>query len=543
MLNRRQAIKNTLLGITALGTTASCLPEEKAPAVSSQPAASNDDNPPSTQGVDTPSVNTDNVNLKDFGAQGDGVTDDWGAVQSAVDHCLQNGSALYVPTGRYVLKQSDHANSPIRLDNLTADGQGLKIFGDGPGSSVFVEADGQTEIIGRYTKMFYFYSGLSGPLGFNAGDFIFEDIGFDKNSGSNSAPPGPFAWEQAHAIAFNGGGTLETNSVTFNRVGFFNKIGAYINHSGGNTVKKFNVSNCVFGSMMEDTAIWGERGDLELSGTNGVNVVDGVTADFMQIEPVDSMKASETNSRKTIIVNSDIKTIQFGEPSSLIMGDAKYSTLYINNVICERQLSIRNVYATVYNSMVNLSNIYNTPGDLKVMNCTVLLDYDAASNSVTPIQIRVPGSTSGGLALACFSNCSFDIHADDVAPGVTGFAIVGLRKPGNVDEINVSLDHCRFDTRLYGSVDAYGYGKFSVSNCQIAGHTCGIQVGAYGGFGSDARSDNNDFSAVGGDWVHIQAHNNLWKFAVNGSYSASEWRLAQTGSTGVDGYVVKPLLQ
>ena len=501
------------------------------------------DDPPTTPDVNTESTNVQNVNIKDFGAVGDGVTDDWDAVQSAVDQCLQDGSSLYVPTGRYVLKQSDHGNSPVRLDNLTADGQGLKIFGDGPGSSVFVEADGQTEIIGRYTKMFYFYSGLSGPMGFNAGDFIFEDIGFDKNSGSNSPPPAPYAWEQAHAIAFNGGGTLETNSVTFNRVGFFNKIGAYINHSGGNTVKKFNVSNCVFGPMVEDKVMWGVRGDLELSGTNGVNVVDSVTADFMQIEPVESMKASATNTRKTIIVNSDIKTIQFGEPSSLIMGDAKYSTLYINNVICEQQLSIRNVYATVYNSTVNLSNISNSPGDLKVMNCTVLLDYDAGSNAVTPVRIRVPNGTDGGLAQANFSNCSFDIDAVDVAPGATGYAIVGLRKPGNVDEINVSLDHCRFDRRLFGSVDAYGHGKFSVSNCQIAGHTRGIQVGGYNGFGSDARSDNNDFSAVSGDWVHIQAHNNLWRLAVNGAYSAAEWRLGQTGSTGTDGYVVRPILQ
>ncbi len=533
MLNRRQIIKNSLLGLAALGTTTSCLSEAKSGSAATAPSSASNDSAP----------RADSVNLKDFGATGDGQTDDWAATQAAVDHCVQNGFALYVPAGRYVLKPSDHANQPIRLDNLTADGQGLKIHGDGPGSSVFVEAPGQTQAIGRYTKMFYFYSGPSGPFGYDAGDYIFEDIGFDKNSGSNPPPPGPYAWEQAHAIAFNGGGTLTTNSVTFNRVGFFNKIGAYINHNGGNVVRRFTVSDVSFGPMAGDAAIWGERGDLELGGTNGVNVVDGVTANFMQIEPVESFKASASHWRRTIIVNSDIATIQFGEPSSLIMGDARYSTVYMNNVICQKQLSLRNVTATIYNSTVNLSNIYNTPGDLKVMNCTVLLDYDAASNAVSPVRIRVPDNTVGGLAQAHFSNCSFDIDSADVAAGASGFAIVGHRKAGNTEEVRVSLDHCRFDSRLQGAVDAYGHGKFNVSNCQLAGHAAGVRAGAYGVYGSDVRLDNNDYSGVAGDWIHIQAHNTLWKLAVSGTYPAAEWRLGQTGSIGIDGYNVKPILQ
>ena len=531
MISRRRMIKNTCLGVAALGVPTACAASENGRPAEATNQSANGNNL------------LESANLKDFGAIGDGVTDDWSAIQAAVDSCLQSGSALYVPAGRYVLKQSDHNNQPIRLDNFTANNQGLRIYGDGPGSSVFVEADGQTEIIGRYTKMFYFYSGLSGSFGFDAGDMIFEDIGFDKNSGSNNAPPGPYAWEQAHAIAFSGGGTLVTRSVSFNRVGFYNKIGAYINHSGGNTVKKFTVSNIFFEPMSEDKVIWGERGDIELSGTNGVNIVDGVTADYMQIEPVESMKASETNARQTIVVNSEIKTIQFSEPSSLIMGDAKYSTLHINNVICERQLSLRNVDAAVYNSTVNLSNIYNTPSGLKATNCKILLDYDAASNSVSPVRIRVPSSTSGGLAKASFSNCSFDIDSDSVMPGVTGFALEGHRKAGNVQEVVISLDHCTFDRRLYGSINAYGNGKFNTSNCQIAGQAKGIQVGGYNVYGSDVRSDNNDFSAVAGDWLYIQAHNNLWKLAVNGSYAESEWRLGQLGSTGMAGYNVRAALQ
>lgn len=42
------------------------------------------------------------LNAKDFGAIGDGVTDDTAALQSAVDHAHETGETLYLPVGRYV---------------------------------------------------------------------------------------------------------------------------------------------------------------------------------------------------------------------------------------------------------------------------------------------------------------------------------------------------------------------------------------------------------------------------------------------------------
>jgi hypothetical protein len=58
------------------------------------------------------------INVKNFGAKGDGVTDDWAAIQAAIDTSivagvaapftgmLGNGSTIYFPTGRYRISQT-----------------------------------------------------------------------------------------------------------------------------------------------------------------------------------------------------------------------------------------------------------------------------------------------------------------------------------------------------------------------------------------------------------------------------------------------------
>lgn len=67
------------------------------------------------------------VNASWFGAVGDGVTDDTTAVQAAVDFCVANERALYVPGGTtYYLS-----------DQITADGP-FRIFGDGMSRSKLV---------------------------------------------------------------------------------------------------------------------------------------------------------------------------------------------------------------------------------------------------------------------------------------------------------------------------------------------------------------------------------------------------------------------
>ena len=49
------------------------------------------------------------VNVKDFGAKIDGVTDDRAAIQAAVDYAKLKGLSVFYPTGAY------NVSGPIKL--------------------------------------------------------------------------------------------------------------------------------------------------------------------------------------------------------------------------------------------------------------------------------------------------------------------------------------------------------------------------------------------------------------------------------------------
>jgi len=67
---------------------------------------------------------SDTISVKDFGAVGDGVTDDAPAFQAAIDS-FGYGGALYVPEGTYVF------NSTVNIPPTAGQETQLNIFGDG----------------------------------------------------------------------------------------------------------------------------------------------------------------------------------------------------------------------------------------------------------------------------------------------------------------------------------------------------------------------------------------------------------------------------
>lgn len=89
-----------------------------------------------TNGVtvqDAPSDIRQFVSVRDFGAVGDGSTDDTAAIQTAISAMVDSGGTLYFPPGKYRVVDT------LYLDQGTKSVQGLVLLGAGAGDSEFDE--------------------------------------------------------------------------------------------------------------------------------------------------------------------------------------------------------------------------------------------------------------------------------------------------------------------------------------------------------------------------------------------------------------------
>lgn len=96
-------------------------------------------------------------NVKDYGAKGDGRTDDYAAIQKAVKALNKNRSGhLYFPTGTYFIKPYHGTN--VKYDNIVIENiQGLKISG----SNAVIKMNGNFHRNVTRTKGRYKYSDKS----------------------------------------------------------------------------------------------------------------------------------------------------------------------------------------------------------------------------------------------------------------------------------------------------------------------------------------------------------------------------------------------
>tara|TARA_R110001606_G_scaffold297277_5_gene445094 strand:- start:1356 stop:4745 length:3390 start_codon:yes stop_codon:yes gene_type:complete len=84
------------------------------------------------------------INAKDYGATGDGTTDDFDALQAALN-AVPNGGTLFIPPGRYRLAKT--GGGGLRIPALT---RGISIRGAGKGSTTFVVSNEVLRVFDLY---------------------------------------------------------------------------------------------------------------------------------------------------------------------------------------------------------------------------------------------------------------------------------------------------------------------------------------------------------------------------------------------------------
>lgn len=462
------------------------------------------------------------VNLKWFGAKGDGITSDSAPLQKAVDFCVRTGYSLYVPTGIYILNSGDFG--PITLSNWTSARQGLTMFGDGRGKSIFREGNGQTNIGGRFTKMFYCYNGASDSSALEVGSYTFMDLTFDKNGRSNvNLEPNTFYYEQAHIIAWQGGGPKNYDAISFDRCEFIDKIGACINMSSSTNSKVRQITikdiqSTYHPSILENGGPFGQRGCVEFGVSSLNTIITETSALYVQIEPVTD--SSITNQRNSFISNSKIDIVEFTDRGG-------YTFLNCTNLTCKTKFLTRGMQVKVSNSTLKMTQV-NTAQEMIMTGCSVLCDYDAGTNVVTPFTFGfVTGATLPYKLIAI--GCSFKIDSDDPNIVPTGVLVSGGGTGPRGNFIRSFYD-CEWDSRCDTAVDAYANGHWNFFNCIFRSRNLGILVGGFGTNGFHINMYNCNLLEVVNAKIRLNRNNTLWTLSIYGNYNPTNF-YSTTGSS------------
>jgi hypothetical protein len=126
--------------------------------------------------------NNATINVKDFGAVGDGVTDDTAAIQAAVDFVASAGGIVWFPSGTFL-----HGTTITLKSNVTLFGYGAVLKWSG-GSAVqtTTASSGVTENIGVHGLTFDGGANASGCLALRSVYFgSFTDLSFVSSNASN----------------------------------------------------------------------------------------------------------------------------------------------------------------------------------------------------------------------------------------------------------------------------------------------------------------------------------------------------------------------
>jgi hypothetical protein len=321
------------------------------------------------------------INVKQFGAVGDGVTNDTAAINAAASAIPAGGGALYLPKGRYAISGTIYLKPATRM------------VGDGWGSVLAAS----TSWPGASMYQLVMNSGYAATT-ITDHDIIIENMAFDYTNMPTGRPPGvPAQYSALHAINFNMTRNVQIRNCRFQANAEANDATAMISCDTTSVegCVAYGFTNCAYDH-------WGNPRNAKVlncfaSGTNAV---------FFNPEAHPPGSTGHTATNILVSGNTFIATTRSAcqfEP--LTSGNTVSGVVCVNNVFTNIIIAFRgstsgavisgNVFLGMTDCPVLLSNTAygGTPRGLVVTGNTIV---DPLTTGAAPITINVDDAIISG---------------------------------------------------------------------------------------------------------------------------------------------------
>lgn len=414
------------------------------------------------------------LSVQDFGALGDGVTDDTAAIKAAILEGIRSGKAVYVPHGVYRVTHTE-----LRFTFSENTSGYFCLFGEGP-TSVIKMLDGVVGATGRL--MFDMRPSVDMEC------IELRSILFDNNARGSVEPTNPFDFEQSHTIRFGAEPGTTTKLLRYSGVIVRDPVADGMNNQNTGVIETWQIDNC---AEIDRTRA---RSSIQQSRMARNLIVSGFTGDSIESEPI----AAVTDRTTVRLVNCNLKTLDMAGGTTL-GGDPIFYDIANTTVSENLRFGFSTCRALNCNFRLGPTGRINYPNvGSKFVDCDFLLPYDAGTGAVTGADLYGAASSPHECK---FIRCGFMIdHVGALPVPAVGAAIKGsLASSAAVyRNWNWEVTDCEFDPRLQSSVDCYRNGTWVLRRNKYGGTLNAIRWGATAGNGVSVTVDGGDYSAVTG---------------------------------------------
>ena len=395
------------------------------------------------------------LSVKDFGATGNGSTDDTSAIQAAVTAAVAAGKAVFFPAGTYMV----NINTSITLEGGTTycslvAVSGMQLIGEGFNLSTI--------------KLLANQSSNASPKKFNiiAGNtvmsnILIERLGFDINGANNKINGVVNGGVGYTCAAFICSGSVSTVGVDARLINAKFKdlyiantpgttcIGTGQSNSVGYTLgKNIEISGCIFNNNGLDTY---DHSSVYTFSEN-VDIHDNVFgADSMATLTVGGRFACELHGARNLFHNNDIYNYNSGVYISTNLTNQSASQSVSDNTFYTANTAIQAFLTTsgtptisdviVNNNRILMSNDNQTTSTYKyaidmstqyggIVNCIITDNNISTTDTYGAVGIRVGSQTSGYTIYGI-------LISDNLINGFSIGISLGLTSGGIVTELDV----------------------------------------------------------------------------------------------------------